>query len=461
LFAQTRPAFSQERIFQNARSLAISAVLALGDRTVTGMLATAGREFEDWSSAYRIFEKERFDRKALFAPAQTSVLNAVAQDRYFTVMMDDTLIRKRGRKISGTGWKRDPLGPAWHTNFVWGQRFLQLSAALPERDGEGRAVGIPIDFIHTPSAVKPKKNATQEEWGGYKKEQERLKLSTIAARRLKQLSAETSGRRIICAVDGGYTNKTVFRGQSENTVLIGRIRKDARFYAVPEEASARKGRKKFYGLPMPTPEQIRQDESILWQKVEAFAAGKRHEFNIKTVSEIRWKGTGEKNVRLVVIRPLAYRPRKGAKLLYRAPAYLLCTDPDLPLAQLLQSYLWRWEIESNFRDEKTVMGVGEAQVRTRAAAQNVPALVCASYSYLLLAAMNANCSVLSLPRPKWHPAKQGDRCSTQQLIALFRTGLWGIAIKKNKTHFVNTSPSTRKSLFMNHSLASAVCHARK
>jgi hypothetical protein len=112
----------------------------------------------------------------MFAPAQTSALDAVAGDRYFTVMMDDTLIRKRGRKISGAGWKRDPLGPAWNTNFVWGQRFLQLSAALPERDGQGRAVGIPLDFIHAPSAAKPKKNASQEKWDEYRKEQERLKL---------------------------------------------------------------------------------------------------------------------------------------------------------------------------------------------------------------------------------------------------------------------------------------------
>jgi hypothetical protein len=376
-------------------------------------------------------------------------------------MMDDTLIRKRGRKISGAAWKRDPLGPAWHTNFVWGQRFLQLSAALPERDGAGRAIDIPIDFIHTPSAAKPKKKAPQEEWDEYRKEQERLKLSVVAAGRLKQLSDEIGGRKIICAVDGGYTNKTVFREKRENTVLVGRIRKDARLYAAPEETGGRKGRKKYYGSPMPTPEQIRQNESIAWQKVEAFAAGKRHEFDIKTISGIRWEGTGEQNVRLVVIRPLAYRPRKGAKLLYRDPAYLLCTDPDLPLDRLLQSYLWRWEIEVNFRDEKTVMGVGEAQVRTESAVQNVPALVCASYSFLLLAAMKANCNVLSTPRPKWYPAKPENRCSTQQMMALFRTGLWGLAIRRNKKHFVNTCSSNTKPLFSNHYLPSALCYARK
>lgn len=65
--------------------------------------------------------------------------------------MDDTLIRKRGRKVYGTGWKRDPLGPSFCSNFVWGQRFLQISAALPDQPIIGQARGIPIDLTHAPS----------------------------------------------------------------------------------------------------------------------------------------------------------------------------------------------------------------------------------------------------------------------------------------------------------------------
>jgi hypothetical protein len=106
-------------------------------------------------------------------------------------------------------------------------------------------------------------------------------------------------------------------------------------------------------------------------------------------------------VRVVVVRPLAYRPRKGAHLLYRNPAYLLCTDPDLPLDRLLQSYLWRWEVELNFRDEKTVIGVGEAQVRTKEAIEAVPAFIVAAYAFLLLAGTENNKSESLLPKPKW------------------------------------------------------------
>jgi len=235
------------------------------------------------------------------------------------------------------------------------------------------------------SSIYGHHNPSATAWDEYKTEQEKFKLSAIASVRLDDLAKEITDRKIVCAVDGGYTNKTVFRDKDAHVSLIGRIRKDACLYERPEISDSTKGRKKYYGERLPTPEEIRQDDAYPWQTVEAHTAGKRHRFDVKTLPAVRWKGTGEKDVRLVVVRPLAYRPRKGAKLLYREPAYLLCTDTALPLEQLLQAYLWRWEVEVNFRDEKHVLGVGEAQVRTRAAVENVPAFICASYAFMLLA----------------------------------------------------------------------------
>ena len=91
-------------------------------------------------------------------------------------------------------------------------------------------------------------------------------------------------------------------------------------------------------------------------------------------------------MQLVVVAPLGYRLRKNSKLLYRKPAYLICTDSQLAIEALLQAYLWRWDIEVNFRDEKTLLGVGQAQVRHPVSAQSVPALAVAAYALLLLAA---------------------------------------------------------------------------
>lgn len=426
------------------------------------MLCAGAEQFVDWTAAYRLFAKERIDKEALFAPARQTVIDHLPEDEALTVMMDDTLIRKRGHKIPGTGWKRDPLGPKFCTNFVWGQRFLQMSAALPDEDGRGRARGIPIDFVHAPSTAKPKKKDPPEAWAEYRAQQRQGRVSAVAAERLQNLRRQVLERKIICAVDGGFTNQTMFRDIAENTILIGRIRKDARLYSPPDEVAGepRRGRQRYYGQALPTPEAVRQDDSIPWRQVEAYAAGDRHLFDVKHMPAIRWKGSGKRTGQVVIVRPLAYRPRQGTKLHYRNPAYLLCSDPNLPLEKILQSYLWRWEIELNFRDEKTVMGVGQAQVRNARSVESAPMLGVAAYAYLLLAG-TATTPTASLPPPKWQKHEPEDRSTTQMMQSMFRAQLWNVAVEKNKTHFHSKAAPLRSRFFSNQTLYSAVCYAYK
>lgn len=464
LFDQAKPAFMQERTFERARVLATSSLVGLGRRTVSGMLCASAQQFTDWSAAYRLFARQRFDARALFAPARREVVGRLGEDEPLVVMMDDTLIRKRGRKVHGAGWKRDPLGPPFCSNFVWGQRFLQVSAALPDRSVTGLARGIPIDLTHAPSPAKPGKRAAEAAWDEYRIKQQAMKVSSVGVARLaelrKQLDHEDGARRLIVSVDGGFTNRTVFRNLPDNTVAIGRIRKDAKLFSPPtDEASPRRGRRRWYGAPLPTPEQIRRDDTFAYHTVQAFATGKTHSFEVKTIAPIRWLGTGATDVRLVIVRPLAYRPRKGAHLLYRNPVYLLCTDPDLPLEQLLQSYLWRWEVELNFRDEKTVLGVGEAQVRSQAAAESVPAFVVAAYAFLLLASTSRKPGETGLPQPKWRTSAPPQRESTAKMIGMFRAQLWGKAMGVNLQDFVEGKNVDIKPALFQKTLPAAVCYA--
>ena len=57
----------------------------------------------------------------------------------------------------------------------------------------------------------------------------------------------------------------------------------------------------------------------------------------------------------------------------------------------------------NFRDEKTLLGVGQAQVRNQASVESAPALTVAAYGMLLVAGQRAfaNSKEGLLPQPKW------------------------------------------------------------
>ncbi len=367
----------------------------------------------------------------------------LSQDQAIYAHMDDTVFKKTGRKVSGTAWRRDPLGPPFHTNFLWGQRFLQLSIALPDNQGASISRAIPVDFRHCPTAKKPRKNDSKEVWGEYKEAKKQTNLSLKGIQRIKKLrkcidDMGANHRQLIVSVDGSYTNRTVMKNIPERVTIIGRIRKDSRIYSLPEEKQT-KGRKRIYGELLPTPEQIRKDDNIPWQQVEAYASGKVHCFNVKILKNIRWRASSSNNVQLVIIRPLAYRLTKNSRLLYRKPAYLICTDPNLEIEKLLQAYLWRWEIEVNFKEEKSLFGSGEAQVRNIDAVEKVPGFIVAIYALLLLAAYRTNDGdfINRLPRAKWYPNKKSVRTSTGDILNVIRAQLFARAIELNFSHFVN------------------------
>jgi hypothetical protein len=451
LWEQTRPAFAQERTWQRAHTLALGALVGLGRHTVSGMLMATGQQFADWTAAYRLFADERFDPQALLAPARRAVVEQIGSQQPLVAMMDDTLLRKRGRKIAGTSWRRDPLGPPFCNNFIWSQRFLQVSAALPDGPGAARARAIPIDLVPCPSPRKPRRDADAEQWAQYRDE---LHVSRLSARGLERIHALRSAldddgqdlRQLVFAVDASYTNSTVLKALPERTTLIGRVRKDAKLYLPPAPRSAdQRGRRRCYGDPLPTPEQLRHDPNVPWQQVRAFAAGRLFDFDIKAVGPVRWRGAGARDLKLIIVRPLAYRPRKGAHLLYRDPAYLLCTDPQMDLAEALQAYLWRWEIEVNFRDQKTLLGSGQAQVRCPGATERVPALIAAAYAFMHLSLMRVH-GQDALPLPRWQRSRPQNRCSTAQGINLLRVSLWGRALGVDHlTHFDRTRRLLAKS----------------
>lgn len=435
------------------------------------MIATSGQQFSDWSAHYRLFERQRVDPNVFFSTTLHCAGAFLDHAAPLVALLDDTLLPKRGRHIDGAAWWRDPLGPHFQTNLIWGQRFVQCSIALPD-SGEltpGPARAIPIAFAPAPKAKKPGKRATSEQHQEYEAAAHMLRISVQGCAQMHALRARMDAdpvhahRTLYFCVDGSYTNATVLKNVPERTTVIGRVRKDAKLSALPESPSRKRGRTRAYGAPLPTPEQIRQDANIPWKSVRVHAAGDDFDFDIKSVGPLRWRAAGgEKTLRLLIIRPLAYRPRKGARLLYREPAYLICTDPTLSDEQILQAYVWRWDIEVNFRDEKTLLGVGQAQVRTVESAKRVPQFQVAMYSFLLLANRMVSDQLQRLPPPKWRTNTPGidGRIPTRELLRICRSELWGTSIGlKNFSDFAYMKKHGTKSFKIQHAAKHAMLYA--
>ena len=425
----------------------LSQLVCMGRHTITNLMTTSGRQFMDWSADYRLYGKERIDCEQLFTHICKEVVRFNGK-RPLVTALDDSLLRKTGKKIPGVKYARDPMGPPFQVNFVRGQRVIQMSAAMC--DGLQARMS-PVIFRDASTPDKPKRSAAEEEWATYREDCKRRRLSMQGVSCINDLRARMdSDQDLWITVDGSYTNRTVLKNLPERTVLIGRIRADAKLYHLPASLSG-PGRKRIYGAEAPTPDEIRTDDTIPWQNINAYTSGALHEFRVKTVRHLRWRAAGKEHiVQIMVIAPLRYRLSKKGPLLYRQPAYLICTDPDLPPEKILQAYLWRWDIEINFRDEKTLLGTGQAEVRNPFSVKAVPQMMVASYSLLLLAGIH-NWGIKGIPQPqnipKWQNPNKKYRASTNDLIKQLRHELWADSIRSmNLSHFDRRHPDKRSPL---------------
>jgi len=428
LLLQISLAVRDPRARSRMPALTLGLLCADRPKTITSVLEWLGRRQQDWSAYYRLLSQAKWCEDDLFRP----ILHGCCQRAgppgapVFSAQ-DDTVAHKTGRKIPGTVIARDPMSLPFHVNLIQGQRFLQTSALLRTGGPIPLFRGIPIAFRHAPP-LKPPKRATEEQKRAVREARRKHNIGTIAAADLQRLRLELDGcpggaeRLLINSVDGGFANRTYLRAVPPRTAVVARIRKDARFRAFlppPQRHGARK-----YGPDLPTPEQMLADPAVPLQTMEVAAGGQLHTLKFKVVEQVCWpKVTGDTPLRVILIKPLGYRLRKHGRLLYRQPAFLVAVGAEADLRDLIQAYFARWQIEVNFRDEKSLLGLGEAQLWNPESVHRGPALLVACYSCLLLASIiefgDRRTDQLE-PLPRWR-SDRPRRPSTRELLKTLRS----------------------------------------
>ena len=347
-----------------------------------------GRSHTKPSADYKLYSWCKWQVEKIFDPLLRQCL-ALFRENYIVIGADDTKLKKTGKKIPFASWQRDPMSPPFHTNFIRALRFLQFSALIPlYKQTKTPCRAVPVRFIEAHALKKPGKRASDEEKEKYKEEQKRYNLSSIFVREVKGLREAIDarggeGKKLLMVGDGSFCNKTCMGMDIDRVHFIARCRKDAKLCHPYQKLG-----KRVYDDKKFTPEEVRQDESVSWSKKAFFYGGEWRELRYKEVKKILWgSGTKRKILRLIVIAPLPYV--KGGRRNYRDPAYLLTTDVEGSVEGLIQAYFDRLQIEYNHRDEKSILGVGEAQVRNEQSVARQPPLCVAAYSALLLASILA------------------------------------------------------------------------
>ena len=421
--------FPQDRSLQRAIALAFGILCGVGRRTLTRAISFQGNTQKDWSADYKVFSRCFWEPRALFHPLFEQAIQEQGLER-ITVSVDDTRVWREGKQVPQTQWHRDPQGPPFQTNLRWGHRFLQASLVLPlyAQDGQSSSRSIPVRFEMAPAVKKPGVKASPEQWAEYRRQKKEKNLSVQFVGMVKEMRQHLNRtghaqKRLSVVTDGSFCNRTVLAEDwpEQEVSLTARCRKDI----VLCKRAPGKGRR-FYGKKKFTPEQVRLRDSITpWQTAKIFHGGCFRDARYKELPRAYWQGGAKRQeLRLLVVAPVGYRTSKNGRKYYRQPAYLLTTDLTTPAALLLQDYFDRWGIEVNHRDEKQILGVGEAQVWNPQSVSKVPALLVAMYGWLLLAGLKCygpRRTAVYEPLPKWR--RGAKRPSCLDLVTLLRKQL--------------------------------------
>jgi len=420
------PVFPQRRSGRRAVAQALGSILSFGRRTLSRSLWALGRQDRDWSADYRLHARADWDADSLFQPILERAI-PLCPGPYIVIAMDDTRIRKTGRKILSAFYQRDPLSPKFRFNLMWGLRFLQMTVIVPlyRSRSEASPRSLPIRFQEVPALKRPGKKAAADDVAAWREAVKRHNLSQHSVTTLRGVRASldvagAADRWLLAVGDGSFCNRTMFRGRIERVHLLARTRRDARLCY-----RAADGSRAFYATDKFTPEQVRQDEKTAWQQAAIFYGGQMRSMRYKSISGVYWQsGAGQQALRLLVVAPVPYSNGKEKRKCYRDPAFLLTTDCEGDAAALLQAYFDRWQIEVNHREEKDTLGVGQAQLRSPRSVPRQPALVVAAYSALLLAGVLVYDSKRTddFPAlPKWR--RSARRPSCLDLVAVLRRQL--------------------------------------
>lgn len=384
------------------REMAVAVIAAASPKTLTSVIEynkclgdpTLGHE--DWTSSYRALSQGQWSLADLSMAILDMALEFVGDGEPLMIAVDDTLLRKTGRRIPGCSYARDPLSPPFQTNLIWGERTLCVSALVAaSRSSTYRS--IPLFFKATPSVKVPSK-ATEAERAVATEAKKKSRMSVVARELVNEIRQhlDSTGRekkKLVVCGDGSFANRAFMESPPHDTAIVCRCRNDLCLFK-PLAPAERTG-KRVYGRRLPTPAEFFADKDAPFRQMKCGVDHQRASIHYKAMEDIRWK-TVLKQQPCTVVAIKGQRYHKHGKRRNTRPAFLVMTGDvaglkhgGVSLRAMIKAYLLRWEIEVGFRDQKNGLGIGKAQVWNETSVKRTPAFMSACYSILLMASMKA------------------------------------------------------------------------
>src|SRR5687767_973418 len=335
--------FRQRRSWRHAELLLIGAILAPGKRTVTSLLRIVGLSRERrFTNYHRVLNRAAWDSHAAARLLLGLLLAAFAPNGPVVLGIDDTIERRRGKRINAKGIYRDPdRSSKGHFVKASGLRWLSLMLLVPI-PWAGRVWALP--FL---TALAPSERYSQERGRRHKALTDWARQLVLQARRWMP------ERALVLVADSSFSALALLASLvRQDVTCITRLRLDAALYTpAPLRQPKTRGRPRTKGERLPTLATVLADQATPWQRVTVpdwYGEGERVVEICSETAVWRHCGLPVVPIRWVLLRDPSRR---------FDPQALLCTDLAQEPLQILRWFTQRWQLEVTFREARDHLGV--------------------------------------------------------------------------------------------------------
>jgi hypothetical protein len=430
----------RHRTWRHAEILLVGAILAPGKRTVTSILRITGLSRErHFVNYHRVLNRARWNSRRAAHRLLGLLIDTFVPAGPVILGLDDTIERRRGKRIRAKGIYRDPVRSS-DAHFVKasGLRWLSLMLLAPI-PWAARTWALP--FL---TALAPSERYCRERGRRHKK------LTDWARQMMLQVRRWLPERELVLVADMGFAALELLAALSRRGVIcITRLRLDAALYEpAPRRRPGTKGRPRTKGARLPNLSDVLVRTSTRWRRV--------------TVP--RWYGEGDRMIEfcsatavwchngkpLVPIRWVLVRDPLGRF----SPQALLCTDPKRDPVQIIRWFILRWQVEVTFQEARTHLGVEtQRQWSDHAVARTTPCLFGLFSIVTLLAGQLGQCARTAVWSDSWY---RKSRPTFADGLAAVRRQIWremGLLTSRHRHKTPKPSQALQRGLIY------ALCHA--
>ena len=350
------PCFSRPT-FETFRAMVVGQVSQTSLRTVCGMLVGA-RLSGVWhhARAHRFFSSAEWSVDELgLRVAELIVSRLVGAQESLVVPVDDTLVKRRGRKVFGCFWHHDATANSNKGSLAWGNNWVTagINVKLPFLERT-------VCLLVLSRLWRPRRKEIPK----HKPDPERPSKPRSAREMLCLLAKRFPARKIHGVGDAAYANGA-FAGLPENVTMTSRLRSDAALHRLaaprPPTGQRKRGRPPKKGAQLPKLAQIAADPATEWVKTTVRRYGKTEQIMAHAFQCLWYEAFGSQPLQVALIQDTT-KP-SGYELA------LVSTDLDASAAQLIERYAERWPTEVAYEEGKELAGVGQARNRAEKAVQ--------------------------------------------------------------------------------------------